>query len=285
MKQKSPAPRRNGITHPILNYLGGKWRIAPWVVEHLPAHHCYVELFGGAASVLLSKPPAPVEVVNDISDEIDILYRVLRNPVRMRRLLRLLQRTPYGVSAYRAAFATSGRDMVETARRFIVRSSMGFHPRAIGRSTATFRTGSTRSPAATWRNYRRGLPTVTRRLRQVIIEHRPALDLVGLYDSPQTLFYADPPYLPETRTSEARYLHEMTVADHEALLDRLCNIQGMAVISGYPSALYDNRLSSWQQVTRDVQVFSAAGDNQRRETLWISPRAAEVLSYLQLVSI
>ena len=252
MRQKSPTPRRNGITHPILNYLGGKWRIAPWIIEHLPAHHCYVELFGGAVSVLLSKPPALVEVVNDISDEIDILYRVLRNPVRMRRLLRLLQRTPYGVRAYRAAFASSDRDMVETAHRLVVRSSMGFHPRAIGRSAATFRAGYMRSPAATWRNYQRGLPAVTRRLRQVIVEHRPALDLVSLYDSPRTLFYADPPYLPETRTSEARYSHEMTVADHEALLDRLCNIQGMAVISGYPSALYDNRLSGWQQVTKDV---------------------------------
>ncbi|MFA9949166.1 DNA adenine methylase [Dentiradicibacter hellwigii] len=277
MRQKLSAPRRNGITHPILNYLGGKWRIAPWVVEHLPAHHCYVELFGGAASVLLSKPPAPVEVVNDISDEIDILYRVLRNPVRMRRLLRLLQRTPYGVSAYRAAFATSGRDMVETARRLIVRSSMGFHPRAIGRSTATFRTGRTRSPAATWRNYRRGLPAVTRRLRHVIIEHRPALGLVSLYDSPQTLFYADPPYLPETRTSEARYPHEMTVADHEALLKRLCAIGGMALVSGYPSELYNDLLAGWMRVTRRARVFGTAGDLTRQEMLWISPRAADAL--------
>ena len=111
-------------------------------------------------------------------------------------------------------------------------------------------------------------------MRQVIVEHRSALELVSRYDSPQTLFYADPPYLPETRTSETKYQHEMTQADHEALLDRLCNIQGMAVVSGYPSALYDGRLSGWRRVSRHVQVFSTVGSNQRRETLWISPRAA-----------
>lgn len=276
---------RNGIRRPLMQYMGGKWRIAPWIIEHMPAHRCYVELFGGAASVLLSKPPAPIEVLNDLDDEVNTIYRVLRNTEQLRALMRALKRTPYGRSAYLEAIAPAGDcDQVEIARRLIVRGAMGLRAYSGARCATTF-ASCPRLLASSWRGHHRILPLIARRLHEVVIEHRSAIDLVKLYDRPDTLYYADPPYVPVTRTSGERYRCEMSMVDHEALLDRLCNIQGMAVISGYPSALYDNRLSGWQQVTKDVQVFSTAGGNQRRETLWISPRAAEALSYLQLVSI
>jgi site-specific DNA-adenine methylase len=34
----------------------------------------------------------------------------------------------------------------------------------------------------------------------------------------RVLVYSDPPYLPETRTRNARYRYEYSVADHERLL-------------------------------------------------------------------
>ena len=52
--------------HPPLKYFGGKWLLAPWIIEHFPSHKTYVEPYGGGASVLLRKPRAATEVYGDL---------------------------------------------------------------------------------------------------------------------------------------------------------------------------------------------------------------------------
>ena len=58
------------IKHPAIRYHGGKFRLAPWIIEQMPEHVCYVEPFGGAAGVLLQKPRSYSEVYNDLDGEV-----------------------------------------------------------------------------------------------------------------------------------------------------------------------------------------------------------------------
>lgn len=130
--------------------------------------------------------------------------------------------------------------------------------------------------AQDWQNYPAAIPAFVRRLQGVTIECRPALEMIEAQDEAETLFYCDPPYLPETRsalrTRTRGYLHEMTAADHAELLERLKGLRGMAVVSGYPSRLYDEALAGWMRVETEAK---ADGAKVRTEVLWISPRAAE----------
>lgn len=114
------------------------------------------------------------------------------------------------------------------------------------------------------------------RLRGVVIENRDAWEVMQQHDGPETLHYVDPPYMHETRNmrrGNAAYEVEMTVEDHEALLRRLQDLEGMVILSGYRTTLYDAGLPGWARVDR---VSKADGARARVESLWLNPPAASL---------
>jgi len=74
------------ITAPAFRYHGGKFRLSPWVHQHLPAHRTYDEPFGGAAGVLLTEPRSYAEVYNDLDGDVVNFFRVLQDPAQRDRL-------------------------------------------------------------------------------------------------------------------------------------------------------------------------------------------------------
>ena len=60
-------------------YIGGKYNLLKTLAPLIPPHEIYVEVFGGAANLLLNKPPSPVEVYNDVDGEIVNLFLVVRD--------------------------------------------------------------------------------------------------------------------------------------------------------------------------------------------------------------
>ena len=270
------------VPRPIIKYHGSKWRIAPWVIEQFPAHKVYVEPFGGGGSVLLRKPRSKMEVINDLSDDLVNLFRVLRSPWRARILAARLWATPYARREYERAFILTRRP-IERARRLILRSRMGHGSAAnLGRSSTGFRSRCWRArtpETEVWVKIPDEIRQYTERLRGVNIEHRDALEVIQQHDSANTLFYLDPPYMSETRTSIIReskstrmYNYDMTADDHAKMLEMIKTVKGMVLLSGYANALYASELSDWRQLEKHACTeFGAA----RTECLWISPNTPE----------
>lgn len=271
-------PRR-----PALRYHGGKWKLASWILGYFPPHRVYVESYGGGASVLLQKPRAYAEVYNDLAGEIVNVFRVLRNPTQARELQRLIELTPFAREEFELSYLADG-DPIEQARRTIMRSFMGFGSAAHNPDHKTgFRSDSNRSgttPAHDWLHYPINIPDFTQRLTGVVIENRPALDVIQQYDKPQTLHYVDPPYPLSTRGMRARnkcYQFEITEDDHHELSKLLHQVDGYVVLSSYPSPMYDELYKGWQSIEKQTQGNGNTGAMERTEVLWLSPRTSEAL--------
>lgn len=258
---------------------GGKWILAPWIIQHFPSHRIYTEAYGGAASVLLRKPRSYAEIYNDLDGEVVNLFRVLRNPSQARELIRQVTLTPYSRDEFETCQLTDG-DPIEQARRTLFRSAAGFS--TAGASSKSWRTGfranvtrSGTTPAHDWSNMPQALEQIVARLRGVVIENQPALDLLRQYDNPDALHYVDPPYPFETRNERWRgncYRHEMNDDDHRELRAILGELEGKIVVSGYACDLYDELYAGWHRVTRGAY---ADGARKRVECLWISPNAVK----------
>ena len=268
-------------TRPALRYHGSKWRIAPWIISHFPAHLTYVEPFGGGASVLLRKPAAVNEVYNDMDGEIVNVFRVLRGADTSHTLARLLDLTPHARAEYDLAFDPADCP-VEQARRTIIKAYMGHGSAG---ATGQYKTGfrNRRSgdsgPANEWATYPASVATFHGRFRAVTLECLPAVDVIQRYDSPTTLFYVDPPYVMNTRTSNSKaYRFEMTDADHEGLADALHGVKGLVVLSGYECPLYSRLYAGWHMTGKVTSCNGNTKGQSRIERLWLSPRTEQALS-------
>jgi DNA adenine methylase len=272
----------SSVPRPVLRYHGGKWLLAPWIIEHFPPHKVYIECFGGAGSVLLRKPRSGVEIYNDLSGEMVNFMKVLRDHgAELERRLRL---TPFARDEFNASYEATD-DSIERARRTAVRAQMGFGTSALVRSKTGFRRSghrnSTKSYASDWAQWQEGIGAVVERLRGVVIENAPAVEIIRALDEPRVLFYCDPPYVHSTRSnvsSSNRYGHEMTDEDHRDLAAVLHEARAAVVLSGYHSPLYDELYGDWHQRERVARAQGQDGAIERLEVLWMNQRAASALS-------
>jgi DNA adenine methylase len=269
-------------SRPVLRYHGGKWRIAPWIIAHLPEHRVYVEPFGGGASVLMRKPRSDFEVYNDLDADVVNVFRVLRDRESAAELRRLLALTPWARGEFEASYERSP-DPVEQARRTIVRCFMAHGSTSRRRGRTGFRAGSHPGRRGggfgDWRGYHDALDSFTDRLHGVVIESRAAVDVIARYDASDALIYADPPYPVDTRSSircdgdtERAYAHDLSDDDHRELAGVLHQSRAAVIVSGYPCRLYDDELyAGWRREERKAR---ADGGRARTEVVWIKPAGA-----------
>lgn len=260
------------VTRPILRYHGGKWILAPWIISNFPKHRVYVEPYGGAASVLIQKPRSYGEIYNDLDGEIVNLFTVARD--HGAELVRVLEFTPFSRTEFLESYSPDDNP-IEQARRTVIRSFMGFGSAGACGAKTGFRSNSNRSgttPAHDWVNYPKSLPGITDRLKGIVLECKPAIEVMLQHDSPETLHYVDPPYVHATRSlgnpyCKKGYRFEMSDDDHRALSVTLRELRGQVIVSGYHSELYDELYGDWRRVERNAH---ADGAEDRVEVLWMN---------------
>lgn len=268
---------------PALRYHGGKYRLAPWVMQFFPPHTCYVEPFGGAAGVLIQKPRSYAEVYNDLDGEMVNFFRVVRDQDSCAALIRALALTPYARAEFDLAFEPCD-DPVERARRTAVRAQMGFGSAGATKGVTGFRTDTKRecsSVMGLWAEYPESIRDLGVRFSGVLIEHRDAVDVIRQHDAPDTLYFVDPPYVLNTRVlggSQRYYRHEMDDAAHLRLLEALREVDGYVVLTGYETAMYREALRDWTMHTTEARISAYRGTGKRTECAWINPACAAALA-------
>ncbi|WP_186056841.1 DNA adenine methylase [Burkholderia gladioli] len=266
-----------------MRYHGGKYRLAPWIIRHFPPHRCYVEPFGGAAGVLIQKPRSYAEVYNDLDGDIVNVFRVLRDEGQCRLLVEALQLTPYARDEFNGAYEPAD-DPIERARRTFIRAEMGFGSAGATKGSTGFRIDTRRKYGTApqlWERLPDGLAAFCERLQGVMIENRPAADVIAQHAAPDALLYLDPPYVHSTRVGGGEavrnYAHEMTDTEHAALLQQVRALDAMVVLSGYETDLYRDLLPGWTVNRTNARISAARGTDIRVECVWINPACMAAL--------
>jgi DNA adenine methylase len=287
------------LTQPI-KWHGGKYYLRKWIISLMPPHLHYVEPFFGGGGILLARDPdrdwlVPAgqteklpsalqgcsEVANDLHGELTNFWRVLQHPEHFERFRQRVELTPFSEAEFDEAMCNTSSttisetaDPVDRAVQFFILARQS--RQGLMRDFATLSRNRTRGriseQVSAWLSVIDGLPDVHQRLRNVVILNQDACDVIRKQDGPNTLFYCDPPYVHETRSTTGEYAFEMTEDQHRRLLDVLAAIEGKFMLSGYPSALYTQweEQHGWKRHEFLIDNKAASGKTKQTKTecLW-----------------
>lgn len=257
-----------------ISRVGGKYRLADKIISLFPEHTLYVEVFGGAGHILFKKPPSKVEIYNDIDRNLVCFFSAVKDKNLCEKLYDRLEATPYSRDVFNKCLHNLSLEVISDLERaycFSVVNGQCFGGlmEKWGISIKDNRT------AMGFHNKRKLLATACERLRGVQLECKDFRYILKRYDRPDTLFYLDPPYVHNTRSSRKLYDNERVDTDHAELVDMLLNLKGKAILSGYDTQIYDRLVSAgWEKIDLGDMAISLNKrvDKKRvykREFVWV----------------
>lgn len=265
-----------------INWYGGKYYMAGKLNNIIPKHKTYVEVFGGGAHLLFKKDKSDIEVYNDIDKGLYDFFSILRNPKKAEQLKVLLELSPHSREEFYYSRDTwrNETNEIERVRKWYVHLMQSFSGfcKTWTHSKGTSRRGMSQATSKYLGNIEKNLPDAVERLRTVQIENLDFANLIEKYDSEDTFFYLDPPYVHNTRKESAQfaYNHEMTDIQHEDLVDKLLHIKGKAILSGYDTDIYDKLIENgWKKMLlgefKERSTKTVDTNKQKRdEIIWIN---------------
>ena len=256
-------------------WYGGKFSHLDFLLPLIPhdATH-FFDVFGGSAAVLLNVKPYMVETYNDLDSELVNFFETLRN--QGPKLIKAIGLTPFSrEELVRACTPEEGLTKLERARRFYIRARQTRTGLAQTSSEGrwahcvlTSRAGMS-GAVSRWLGSVEGLSEIAQRLQRVQIENAPAVEVIQRYDTANTVFYVDPPYVHAARGDSAAYGYEMTDKDHESLAKVLKAVRGRVVLSGYRTDLYDKLYRKWRRVDAEERNCHSVR-TPRQESVWLN---------------
>jgi DNA adenine methylase len=175
----------------FLAYMGGKSLLSKKIVERIPAHSCYCEVFAGAAWLLFKKEESDVEIINDINTDLVTLYRVIKHHLEeFIRYLKWILVARDEFNRFKAENPDTLTD-IQRAVRFYYLLKSGYAGRI---PNPSFSSSTTSAPRLNLLRIEEELSTVHLRLSRVYIENQGYEKIITRFDKPETFFYIDPPY-------------------------------------------------------------------------------------------
>jgi DNA adenine methylase len=205
-------------------WVGGKSRLRKQIIDILPPHTCYVEPFAGADWVLFGKTPSPVEILNDIDQELVNFFRVVKEKPEL--LINSFEFELVARAEFERLSSLDPKQLtdVDRAHRFYYLIMAGWggelnYPRF---QTSITDGGHGNRLIGALKTLRSRIEPVHKRLSTVIVENLDWKDCIDRYDRPGTVMYIDPPY----PGNKCNYAHNMRGwEDHEKLVKRLGEVE------------------------------------------------------------
>lgn len=272
---------------PPITYYGGKTLLAHRLVAMMPAHTTYIEPFFGSGAVFFAKPQARNEIVNDADDLVANFFQVLRDHTDA--LLEACALSPHSRTEYErcAGVDPTGLEPIEKARVFWVRVNQSFAKTAGDRTGWSCTTARSQSVPGSIAGRLGRFAQAAERLMATTIECCDAADLIDRLATPDTVVYADPPYLGSTRAMRRSSDYRTDMMDDEShvrLAQVLTDTPATVLLSGYQSDLYEDLYEGWWSHTIDTSIRSsnaiAGSRGRRQEVIWSNRPIREQMGLL-----
>ena len=215
-------------TIPVAPWLGGKRNLAKRICAMIDDTPCttYGEAFVGMGGIFLRRARRPrAEVINDLGRDVTNLFRILqRHYPQFLEVLRFQLTTR---AEFNRLVETNPETLtdLERAARFLYLQRTAFGGKVSGRNFGVSKDRPGRFNLTTLEPM---LEDLHSRLAGVVIECLDWSEFLRRYDSPETLFYLDPPYWGcETDYGKAMFER----ADFTRMAAQLVALKGRFILS------------------------------------------------------
>jgi len=273
------------VRRPPFTYYGGKILLARRLIGMMPHHLTYIEPFFGSGAVFFAKAPVRNEIINDAADLVANFFQVLRDDLEA--LVEACALSPHSRAEYDrcAALDPTGLEPIEKARVFWVRVNQSFAKTAGDRTGWSCTIARSQSVPGSIAGRLGRFAQCADRLMATTIENTDGAELIDRLATPDTVVYADPPYLGSTRAMRRSSDYRTDMMDetsHIRLAEVLKRTPATVLLSGYHSDLYEDLYAGWWRHEIDTSLRSsnarAGARGRRQEVIWSNRQITEQLS-------